>query len=239
VTGRNHHETHFDSRPEPNASEPVTPAEHPLATLLQAAARGRFPPPDGAVEILPPLNGKVDAVVAFTAHSAVAVDLPADNVRAQLDPDDFGATMSATFLAWVSERLGTSPGVLDNVLVAPARALVDADLPLVPRDDLADHPRVARATRYRTDLHVFTDESGAGVLLIGRGLAGRWEMAFEVDGDARGRGVGRALAAAAPTMIPEGEYVFAQASPGNAASVRAVLAAGYSPIGSECLFARR
>jgi hypothetical protein len=39
-------------------------------------------------------------------------------------------------------------------------------------------------------------------------------------------------------MIPEGEYVFAQASPGNAASVRAVLAAGYRPIGSEVLFAR-
>lgn len=216
----------------------MTQAEHPLATLLQAAARGRFPPPDGAVEILPPLDGKVDAVVAFTAHSAVAVDLPPDDVRRQLDPDDFGATMSATFLAWVSDRLGTPPGVLDNVLVAPARPSREADLPLVPRDDLADHPRVARATRYRTDLHVSTDESGAGVLLVGRGLAGRWEMAFEVDGGARDRGLGRALAAAAPTLIPDGEYVFAQASPGNAASVRAVLAAGYTPIGSECLFAR-
>jgi GNAT superfamily N-acetyltransferase len=216
----------------------VTPAEHPLATLLQAAARGRFPPPDGAVEILPPLNGKVDAVVAFTAHSAVAVDLPAGDVRARLDPGDFGASMSATFLAWLGERLGTRPGVLDNVLVAPARPPHAEDTALAPRDDLADHPRVARATRYRTDLHVFTDASGGGVLLIGRGLAGRWEMAFEVDGDARGRGLGRALAAAAPTMIPEGEYVFAQASPGNAASVRAMLAAGYSPIGSEVLFAR-
>jgi GNAT superfamily N-acetyltransferase len=146
--------------------------------------------------------------------------------------------MSATFLAWLSDRLGTAPGVLDNVLVAPARPGRADDVALVPRDDLAGHPRVARATRYRTDLHVFTDPSGAAVLLIGRGLAGRWEMAFEVEGDARGRGLGRALAAAAPTLIPEGEYVFAQASPGNAASVRAVLAAGYRPIGSEVLFAR-
>jgi hypothetical protein len=85
---------------------------------------------------------------------------------------------------------------------------------------------------------VYTDGSGAGVLVVGRGLAGRREMAFEVDGSARDRGLGRALAAAAPTLIPEGEYVFAQASPGNAASVRAVLAAGYTPIGSEVLFAR-
>jgi GNAT superfamily N-acetyltransferase len=214
-------------------------AEHPLSELLQAAARGRFPVPDGTVEILPPLDGKVDAVVAFTAHSAVAVDLPADEVREQLDPEDFGATMSATFLAWVSAQLRTPPGVLDNVMVAPARAAKNEDLALVPRDDLADHPRVARATRYRTDLHVCTDESGAGVLLVGRGVAGRWEMAFEVDDDGRGRGLGRALASVAPTLIPEGEYLFAQASPGNAASVRAVLAAGYRPIGSECLFARQ
>ncbi len=216
----------------------MTPAEHPLSTLLQAAARGRFPAPDGTVEILPKLDGKVDAVVAFTAHSAVAVDLPADEVLARLNPGDFGASMSATFLAWLSERLGTPPGVLDLFLAAPARPAAGGDVTLVPRDDLAHHPRVARATRYRTDLHVFTDPSGAGVLLIGRGLAGRWEMAFEVEGEARGRGLGRALAKVAPTLIPDGEYLFAQASPGNAVSVRAVLAAGYSPIGSEVLFAR-
>jgi hypothetical protein len=212
--------------------------EHPLSTLLQAAARGRFPPPDGAVEILPPLDGKVDAVVAFTAHSATAVELPADDIRARLDPDDFGASMSATFLAWLSERLGTPPGVLDTTLVAPGRPSVAADIVLERRDDLMDHPRVARATRYRTDLHVYTDGSGAGVLVVGRGLADRWEMAFEVDAVTRGRGVGRALAAAAPTLIPEGEFLFAQASPGNAASVRTLLAAGYVPIGSEVVFAR-
>jgi GNAT superfamily N-acetyltransferase len=126
--------------------------------------------------------------------------------------------MSATFLAWLSERLGTPPGVLDLVLAAPARARAPEDAQLVRRDDLTDHPRVARATRYRNDLHVYTDETGQGVLVVGRGLAGRWEMAFEVDADARGRGLGRALAAVAPTLIPEGEHLFAQASPGNAAS---------------------
>jgi GNAT superfamily N-acetyltransferase len=217
----------------------VSGPEHPLSLLLQEAARGHFPAADGTVEILPPLDGKVDAVVAFTAHSAVAVDLPAGDVRARLDPDDFGASMSATFLAWISDRLGTPPGVLDNVMVAPARAPAAADpIELLPRDDLMEHPRVARATRYRTDLHVYTDPSGAGVLLLGRGLAGRREMAFEVDPDARGRGLGRALALAAPTLVPQGEFLFAQASPGNAASVRTLLAAGYVPIGSEVLFAR-
>ena len=216
----------------------MTPAEHPLAAILQAAARGRFPPPDGVVEILPPPGGTADAVCAFTAHSAVAVNLPEKEIRAHLDPDDFGASMSATFLAWVADRLGRAPGVLDNVLVMPARPHATAPIGLGRRDDLMGHSRVGRAARYRTDVRVYTDETGAGVLVIGRGLVGRWEMAFEVAPEARGRGLGRALAAAAPTLIPEGEHLFAEASPGNAASVRAVLAAGYLPIGSECLFAR-
>jgi GNAT superfamily N-acetyltransferase len=216
----------------------LTLAEHPLGAILQAAARGRFPAPDGVVEILPPPGGRVDAVCAFTAHGVVAVNLPEEEIRAHLDQNDFGASMSATFLAWVGDRLGTAPGVLDNVLVAPARPHATAPIELGRRDDLTDHPRVGRAARYRTDLRVYTEETGAGVLVIGRGLVGRWEMAFEVDPEARGRGLGRALAAAAPTLIPEGEHIFAGASPGNAASVRAVLAAGYLPIGSECLFSR-
>ena len=34
----------------------------------------------------------------------------------------------------------------------------------------------------------------------------------------------------------DGDVVFAQVAPGNAASLRAFLAAGFSPIGSEVLF---
>jgi len=64
-------------------------------------------------------------------------------------------------------------------------------------------------------------------------------MAYEVDPSARGTGLGRRLAAAAPSLVPDAEALFAQASPGNAASVRSLLAAGYRPIGGECLFERR
>ena len=46
------------------------------------------------------------------------------------------------------------------------------------------------------------------------------------------------MAAAAVTLVPEGEPLFAQVSPGNVASVRAFLAAGYRPICSEVLFLR-
>src|SRR5204862_542081 len=144
----------------------------------------------------------------------------------------------ASFLAWVARRLSTVPGVVDIVMVAPPKPLVEP-APLVERTDLSDHPRVMRASRYRTGLRVFSDPTGSGVLTVGRGLAGRWEMAYEVDPSARGTGLGRRLAAAAPSLVPDAEALFAQASPGNAASVRSLLAAGYRPIGGECLFERR
>jgi RimJ/RimL family protein N-acetyltransferase len=59
-------------------------------------------------------------------------------------------------------------------------------------------------------------------------------VSIEVDEDARGRGLGRELALAARALARE--PVFAQVSPGNSASLRAFLAAGYRPIGSEVLF---
>ena len=75
-----------------------------------------------------------------------------------------------------------------------------------------------------------------GILVVGRGMAERWEMAYEVAPRARGRGLGRRLAAAASSLVHDGEPVFAQVSPGNVASLRACLAAGYRPLASEVLF---
>jgi GNAT superfamily N-acetyltransferase len=67
------------------------------------------------------------------------------------------------------------------------------------------------------------------MLLLGAGLAGRRELAFEVEPAWRNRGLGRRLAAAARHLTPPGEPLFAQVAPGNAASLRAVLAAGFRP----------
>jgi GNAT superfamily N-acetyltransferase len=68
-----------------------------------------------------------------------------------------------------------------------------------------DHPRVERverARRYRDDVRVWEPRDGAGCLVLGHGLAGRWEASFEVEPAARGRGVGRGLAAAALGLLP-------------------------------------
>jgi GNAT superfamily N-acetyltransferase len=210
--------------------------EHPLAEMLHAAAHGNHPPPDGFVEVMPSPGGPADAIVDFTAHLVVAADVPADDVLNELPAGDPSAWTHPSFQLWLAERLGSKPGSRDLVLAAPPTD--HADLELIPRDDLGEHDRVQRAARYRTDLRVFTDPEELGVLVIGLGLAGRMEFAFEVEPAARHRGLGRRLALAARTFAPEDAAIFAAVAPGNVASVRALLSAGFRPIGGEVLFAR-
>jgi RimJ/RimL family protein N-acetyltransferase len=211
--------------------------EHPLAVMLYAAAHGDHPPPDGFVEVMPSPGGPADAIVDFTAHLVVAADVPADDVLNALPTGDLSAWTHPSFQLWLAERLGSKPGSRDLVMAAPPTD--HADLELTRRDDLGGHDRVRRAARYRTDLRVFTDPEELGVLVVGRGLAGRMECAFEVEPAARHRGLGRRLALAARTFVPDGRAIFAQVAPGNVASVRALLSAGFRPIGGEVLFARQ
>jgi hypothetical protein len=212
--------------------------EHPLATMLRDAANGDPPSPDGVVEVLPSPGGPVDAIVDFTAHLVVAAEVAARDVLDQLPVGDLSAWTHPAFQMWLAERLGSRPGSRDLVLAAPA-STDPCDLELEERHDLAEHERVRRAARYRTSLRVFTDTDELGVLVVGRGLAGRSEFAFEVEPEGRNRGLGRRLALAARTLVPSDEALFAQVAPGNVASVRAVLAAGFRPIGGEVLFPRR
>jgi GNAT superfamily N-acetyltransferase len=210
---------------------------HPLLGLLLDAARGRPPAPDGSVEVLPGLPGPVDAVLAFTAHHLVVGDVDPDQVAARLPEGDLSAPMSPAFLAWLGGRLGSRPGSLDVVLAAEGLG-GRPPLALLPLADPDRHRRVADARRHRTGLEVWTDPEGAGMLLLGRGLAGRRELAVEVEPARRGRGLGRRLVAAARHLTPPGEPLFAQVAAGNAASLRALGAAGFRPLGAEVLFDR-
>jgi GNAT superfamily N-acetyltransferase len=163
----------------------------------------------------------VDAVLAFTAHHVVAARVDPGLVAARLPPGDLEAPMSAAFLGWLGERLGSQPGSLDVVLAAEG---LGGTPPLALRAgvDPERHPRVARALRYRNEPAAWTDADGLGVLVLGRGLAGRREVAFEVDPAARNRGLGRLLITAARHLTPPGEPLFAQVAPGNVASLRVV-----------------
>ena len=208
-----------------------------LLQLLHGAATGAPPAADGMVEVWPAPAGAVDAVLAFTAHHVVAAGVEPDLVAARLPEGDLTAPMSPGFLGWLGEQLGSLPGSLDVVLAA--RGLGgEPPLELGAGVDPDRHPRAARALRYRGDLEVWTSPDGAGVLILGRGLAGRREVSFEVDPGRRNRGLGRLLVAAARHLTPPGEPLFAQVAPGNAASLRVVEAAGFRPIGAEVLFHR-
>ena len=227
-------------KPKPKPKPRPKPPEHRLVKLLREAARDRFPPAELDVEVLSAPPGPSDAVVAFTGHSVISAGVEADEARAHLPDDDPGGPMRAPFLTWLGLQLGVPPGSLDVVMVAEGTGAVDRDHPLEPLDepDAWAAGRIERARRYRTAVRVFTDSRRAGVVIVGRGLAERREVSIEVDPDRRGRGLGVALARAARGLVPEGEPLFAQVAPGNVASVRAFLRAGYRPIGSEVLFLR-
>src|SRR5262245_813300 len=212
---------------------------HPLGRLLFEAAHDRFPPADGRVEVLPPPPGRSDAVVAFTAHSVVAAGVDPGEVVQRLPSDDLGAPTSAPFLAWLGERLGAEVGMIDLVMVAfGGEAERDHRLDLTPIADSTDHPRVARANRYRSDVVTYSDAERRGVVMIGRGLCERLEIAVEIYRGHRGHGLGREMARAAHALVPPDEPLFAQVTPGNTMSIRSFLAAGYRPICSEVLFLR-
>jgi GNAT superfamily N-acetyltransferase len=206
--------------------------------MLLAAAAGRFPSADGETDVFPPPPGRSDAVVGFTAHHVVAGNVGAEEILAHLPPGDIGAAMDVRFLGWLGERLGSAPGMVDAVLAADAME-GDPGHPDLVEVTRVSHPRIDRAARYRTELRTFEDERRGAVLTLGRGLAGRLEVSIEIEPAHRDAGLGRHLAETARTVAPPDEPLFAQITPGNAASLRAFLAAGYRPIGSEVLFLRR
>jgi GNAT superfamily N-acetyltransferase len=199
-----------------------------LLGLLDAVARGEFLPQDNATDVLGPPAGAGAAILSFPAHHVVASAAPEAEVRARLDPGDYNGPLRAQFAAWLAERLRLGTGSVDVVL-AQVGARDGGVLPEVTGDG---HPRVARARRHRDDVRVFADERGVAVL--GRGLGGRLEISFEVEPAARGRGAARALVAGALAAAPD-EPVFAQCAAANAASLRALLGAGFTPLGAELL----
>ncbi|CCK27323.1 hypothetical protein BN159_2944 [Streptomyces davaonensis JCM 4913] len=214
-----------------------------LRDILDAAAGGTFPPPDGRTTVVPQPSPRDAGVFAFTAHSVIATDEDPwgsplwgrvyDTLRA-LDCDALAATMNPRFLTALMERTGRGTDTIDVMTIAaplvgrPAVGLTEIDDP--------GHPRVVSSRRRRDDVRVWAAEGG--VLVLGRGVAGRLEAAVEVAEDVRHRGLGRELAGAA-RQLSDGEPVWAQISAGNARSLRAFQAAGYRPVGSELLLSAR
>ncbi|MEQ1785574.1 MAG: GNAT family N-acetyltransferase [Acidimicrobiales bacterium] len=207
-----------------------------VADVLRAIAHGQPPPSDGRIEVVPQPPGPVAGVLAFDGHHVVAADVDPAWVHERLPAGDLSAPLHPRFLGELGERLGRSWDNLDAVFMALGEP-GEVDARLAPVEPDIDHPRVARAHTYRADPVVLSLPDAHGLLIVGRGLSGRWEAAFEVEPAHRGRGLGRALVRATRRLVPEGEPIFLQVAPGNVSSTRAVLAAGgFVPIGAEVLF---
>jgi GNAT superfamily N-acetyltransferase len=209
---------------------------HELAKVLDGVAHGVFPEPNGRVEVVGAPPDGPGAIVCFTAHTYVALDIEPEEVAARAPAGELSVPMSTGFVQWAAARTGTVDGGQDLVFCALARGgPPEVELELV---DEHDHARVARAALHRDTTRIYVTRDRDALVVLGRGLTRRWELAFEVEPHARGAGVGRRIAMAARTLLPAGTPIWAQVAPGNAQSVRAVMAAGFVPIGSEVLCTR-
>src|SRR4029077_13283967 len=194
------------------------PGRGPLAVLLDDVAAGWFPPADGGVTFVPPPAPRDAGVIGFTAHAVIFTDADPAWVTAQLPGGDLSAPLSPAFLQALCARTNREAHTIAMLCVASPRP-GPPGISLTPEPDPA-HPRIARALRYRDEVRLW--RADGGVVLIGRGVAARWEASIEVDPGRRGGGIGRALAAAARHLVPGGAPLWAQISPANPASVRAV-----------------
>jgi GNAT superfamily N-acetyltransferase len=201
--------------------------------MLRDAAAGTFPAFDGRVEVFRSPGPPADALVGFTGHFVLAADIDPEEVAGRWRPGDLRGPFSPDGLVWLEERLGRRSLTHDALLVAFGDGT--GAPPWLRRDDAFAHARVDEASHFRAVESVWTDEVGS-VVVIGRGLCGRWEVGYEVEPAHRGAGVGRRLVSAARSLVPAGEPLWAQVAPGNVASMRSTLAAGFVPVGAEMLF---
>ncbi len=214
---------------------------HPLAELITAAAAGRFVAADGGWHRVPPWREGLEAVVGFTGHAVFALRSDIADARlTDLGADGFGGAHDPRLItalagpgAWIDS--------LDVLMAGRGTGGTGAAAPrLVGRPDLLSHPRVRFATQLRDDCRVLglPDPGRAAVAIVGRGIGGLTELSFELEPTSRGVGAGSALIRAALATVRAGELVVSAVAPGNAASFRALLSAGFAPLGSSQLFQR-
>lgn len=186
---------------------------------------------------MPPWREGVHGVVAVTGRAMVtAPDDVTDAELTALGVDGWGHAHDPR----VMTRLAGPDGwvdVLDAVLLATGTG--EPEPLVVPRPDLVDHPRVRHALPIRGDVRVLGLEGDDGtVLTLATGLGGLAELSLEVSPARRGRGTGTLLARAARGLLPPGEPLVACVSPANVPSLRALLGAGFDPVGSVQVYRR-
>ena len=211
----------------------VPPPVHPLAEIIQDADAGRFPAADGGWSRVPTWRDGVAGIVCFTGHAVFALDPGISHERiAELGADGFGGATHPRLLCGLTSPDGWI-GTQDALLAGHGTG-AGPETALVPRPDLSSHPRAQYAATIRDTprTYGYPDPARSTVAILSTGLAGLTELSFELEPDRRGGGQATGLIRAALATVPAGELVVAAATPGNAASVRALLAAGFTLLGS-------
>jgi hypothetical protein len=155
-----------------------------LAALLEGIERGEFPPADMGATLVAQPSPRDAAVLSTTGHVIIAAEVTPGWLATTLPPAAPGEAFNPPFLGALTTLLGRRVNNIDALAISPPRSGPPA-LDLTEVQDQT-HPRVRRARRYRDDVRVWS--CPGGVLAIGRGLAGRWEVGLEVDPAYRGRG---------------------------------------------------
>ena len=216
------------------------PADHPVARLIAAAAAGRFPDPDGGWRRVPPWRPGLEAILAFTGHAVFALrpDIP-DRLLVSLGADGFGGAHDPRLITALAGADGWIDS-LDMLMATPGTGRAGIAPRLIDRPDLATHPRArfAAGIRDHPRLMGYPDPHRSALAVVSRGIAGLTEVSFELEPSHRGAGGGAELGRDALSAIPSRQLAVAAVAPGNAASVRALLSAGFVPLGSLQLFRR-
>lgn len=216
------------------------PADHPVARLIAAAAADRFPDPDGGWRRVPPWRPGLEAILAFTGHAVFALrpDIP-DRLLVSLGADGFGGAHDPRLITTLAGADGWIDS-LDMLMATPGTGRTGIAPRLIDRPDLATHPRArfAAGIRDHPRLMGYPDPHRSALAVVSRGIAGLTEVSFELEPSHRGACGGAELVRDALSAIPAGQLAVAAVAPGNAASVRALLSAGFVPLGSLQLFRR-
>ncbi len=210
-----------------------------LAEVLRAAAKGVFPRSDGGWERAGLWLRGVEAVVAMSGHAYLAVGQ--DLADVELDAhgvDGYGGAHHPR----VAELIRGSGWAdnLDVLLIRPP----DAPSPsgsgpdLVPRADLARHPRVAVAQHVRSGIRVLGMPSrrARSVVTIASGVGGLPEIGLQTEEEGSGRELLDAALRWIEDELGHSDPLVAAVAPGNARSLRLFLGAAFVPVGSVQLF---
>jgi len=244
-------------------TEDVPAPPHPLARLITEAAAGRRPPADGGWRRVPPWRPGLEGIIAFTGHAvlALAPDI-SDEMLIELGVNGFGGAHDPRLITalagpggWIDSldvlMTGRGTGGAGGPETVPGGGAAaglaghrtgsaDSRARLVDRPDLAAHHRALFAASIRDPFRIlgYPDQRRSALAIVSAGLAGLAELSFELEPEHRGAGGGAALIRDALSAIPAGQLVVAAVAPGNAASLRAALTAGFTPVGSMQLLRR-